>query len=179
VAGGVVVVVGVAALAGWLTVGLRPDVVPGSAVAAVSGVRAEPADGAVARYVVDGATGTVRVTVRNAGRVPVTVLGLADGEVSDTGVWAGARLAVVTPGTSVSTARVGDAAVSLGRDEEAAVELTARLPPCAAYDPGASLTAGLIRLDVRSLGLTTQQDVAITPVTLRIRTGHRPEPGCR
>src|SRR5689334_21562025 len=67
------------AVGGWVLVAKRIAIEPGPVGGFAGGVT-EASDGVeVTRYLLDGsATGTVRLSLRNAGHAPVTLVGIAD-----------------------------------------------------------------------------------------------------
>jgi hypothetical protein len=151
------------AVGGWLYVAKRPMLVPGSLGTAA---------------VIDGsATGTVQVTVRNAGRAPVTLVGFAGGSADQRPGGGYSPFSRIRWGTAPES--LGDVPVRLAPGHEAYVELSVRAPRCVGYVAGSELKVMALPLEVRSLGLTSQVQAPIgNPVTLRFDTDHAASATC-
>lgn len=170
----VVAVVVSAGLVAWLYLA-APRIEPGSRSGMSGGVRRVGSPTAPTRYEIDAPdTGTVWLSVRNAGRVPVTVRGLLDGGSSPL---SDVRWGAVPRNGDVSSVTMGTRPVRLPPDREAYVELGVKAPPCVAFEPGAALNVESVRLRVRSLG---RDEVVTAPLrlTMHFRTARPASPSC-
>lgn len=161
------------AVGAWLWVALHPAVEQGS-LSQPRGLEAATDGFEQTRYVAPPEGGELLVSLRNAGRLPLTVSAVPQEE----GV---AFLRVLGLRTVVDGATAGRGpwreAVRVGPGDEATLLLRAGvLPPyCAPYAPGSSATAVELPVRVRSLGVPSVQRLPLPlPVTV---TGA--SPACR
>jgi hypothetical protein len=158
------VVVATAGVAAWLWLA-EPRVEAGSFTAASGGLRLVGGGGQPTRYEIDGtSTGTVWVSVRNAGRVPLTLTGLAGGHT----LFPSARWGLAPPSGDAAATPLGTAPVRVPPDREAYVALAVQAPRCGTFEAGSALTAEHVRLGVRALG-REQQVTAPLRLTMRFR----------
>jgi hypothetical protein len=170
-----VAVVASAGLVAWLYLA-GPRIEPGSRFVTSGGLRAVGGATGPARYEIDAPdTGTVWVSVRNAGPVPVTLTGLADDGAPSP--FSDVRWAAVPPDGDGSATVPGTGPVRLSPDDEAYLRLDVAAPPCVAMGPGTAMRVESLRLRVRSLG---RDDVVETPLrlTMHFRTAHPKAPAC-
>lgn len=152
-------VVASAGAGAWLWLA-SPRVEPGSHTAASGGLRLVGGGGEPTRYEIDGTgTGTVWVSVRNAGRLPVTLTGLAGGQA----LFRSARWGLAPPSGDAGATPLGTAPVRIPPDREAYVALAVQAPRCGTVGPGSALTTESVRLRVSALGRDHQ---VTTPLRL-------------
>jgi hypothetical protein len=167
-AGVVVAVVASAGVAGWLYLA-KPRLEPGSRSGASGAVRIVGSPTGPTHYEIDAPDpGGVWVSVRNAGRVPVTLHGLVDPGDS---LFSQVRWGVVPQSGDTSPVAMGTRPVRLPPDGEAAVEIGLRAPPCQSFEAGTALIVESVRLRVRSLG---RDEVVTAPLrlTMHFRAAH-------
>lgn len=158
------VVAVLAAIAGWAWTATHPQLTPGS-VANLSGAGLRMANDGITdtRYVVTGPVDAVLIlSVRNAGRWPVDVLGDvpdADPVVDDI------RFAPLDPRGGMSPADVaapGTAGIRLEPGREAQLRVRVDVGRCATPYGGSSVTIDQVVLRVRQLGLTSDAPVVLS-----------------
>lgn len=156
----------------------RPRIEPGSRFAAAGDLRLVDGGTEPSHYEIDATgTGTVWLTVRNAGRVPVTLTGVDRiGDAASSPV-AAARLGGAPAAGDVPPAVLGTGPVRVPPDEEAYVALTVQAPPCVAMSEGTALIVESVRLRITSLG---RDGTATTPLrlTMHYRKAHPKPPTC-
>lgn len=167
-AGGSAVVLAVAA---WLVVGLTPSMAPGSFYWLSEAF--EPADdGSEAYDATDPETGeaVTFLTYRNAGPVPVTL-----SVVADEPLVASASLVLVPTDGTIDTGGDGSDRVTVAPGREVGVRQTLTLE-CLTMDTGSGAAPGVVRLDVRTLGLERRLELPY-PVEVWLRSS-TDRPGC-
>jgi len=174
----------VAALAAaWIAVGTNPAVTQGSFFGPPPAGARIATDGVTdTRLVMPGEPGRtyeVPLSLRNAGRVPFTVLGL-DGE---NPLLHGIALHAdpYAEGYGSRYWAEGAEQISLGPGDEVGVVVSIGVPECLIYQEGGWAEFDTLPLRVRQLGLTTTQDVeTFLPLTLTGTTpdGATPPEGC-
>jgi hypothetical protein len=130
---------------------------------------------------VDGTSGGVlHVSVRNASRFPVTILGLAATPATPSslrGVYFEGD--PYGPGQGIGTDHHLQRQVRLGHDEEAGVLLEVRFPDCLGHDKGTSAIYSSVPLRVRRLGITRTVQLPLElPLWVDAETDHKATGTC-
>lgn len=161
----------VAALVGWQWLGHHPELAQGSASATPDAPLRIANDGVSdTRYVLDGDTdrGELRISLRNDGRVPFTVLGLEPLEPYAFTLWSGLKLKT-SPESGVwdwDGAKAEPATVDPGG--ELAMVLGVKRSRCNDQTAGGYSDTDVVRLQVRQLGITTIQEFRLPlPVVVK------------
>ena len=179
-----VAVVALGGLSGWWFLARHPELVPGSVSAARGGVTlATGGDGP--HYLLESpGTGTVSVSVLNAGRVAFTLEGWADGtEASRPGgafsPFSHVRWGAPPPEGGTPTAVLGTEPVRVPPGREATVEVGVRAPPCLSFMAGSALTVRSLSLRVSSLGVSSVVEAPLRdPITVHFAGAHAKSPSC-
>jgi len=158
-----------ALVAAWIAVGTNPALAPGSFFGPPpSGARIANDGVADTRLVMQaepGRTYAVVLSLRNAGRVPFTVLGDAEENPLVHGISLYGD--PYADGYGDRTWTSADERLALGPGEEAGIVVEVGAPECVPYAEGGYAEFETLQLRVRQLGLTTTQEVPLDlPLTL-------------
>jgi hypothetical protein len=166
-----------AGVGGWWYLS-GPRIEPGSRLQATGDLRLVGGGTTPMHYEIDGTrTGTVWVSVRNAGRVPVTLTGLGDRATGEYSLFSAARWGIAPASGDPAATAMGTRPVRLPPDGEGYVSLDVAAPACAAFVEGSAMTVESLPLRVTSLG---RESLVAAPLrlTMSFSEAHRESPGC-
>lgn len=150
------------AVAGWVAVGTHPAVGVGSFSGSGSGFYLASDGISSTRMVLKGDRGVLLVSVRNTGRVPFTVLGLAPRSPYSPLKSVGFQPDPYAPGKTVGDLNLPtQSQVSLAPGAEAGVVVQFTVDPCLFQAAGSYSEMPSVSLRVRQAGITTTQPLPL------------------
>ncbi len=152
------------AVTAWIWVGTHPRVVAGSFSGGGDDFRIADDGIADTRYVLKGDRGAFLTSIRNEGRVPVTVLGLDTARAGLFMTLGGFQPDPFRPGKGIGDLTLPtQRRVTLGEGEEAGIVLRFKVDPCVFMQAGSYFDTHEVHLRVRQAGITTTQSIPLEP----------------